>query len=82
MTMSDSESNSDLDGDLGFVRHEVENDVRDPSLRRLFESCQDVVDAVKLVALKQGKGLQQDPKSSNATSVVLGCTDRLRKNQA
>ena len=57
----------------------AKDDPRHVSLRGEFETKKQLSDAVKLVALEQGKSMMVNQKKKGSKSVVLGCTDTLAK---
>mgnify|MGYP003331995347 FL=1 len=73
-----SDSDSDSDNVAAKDGHSV--DTRPKALRQGFDTKKQAVDAIKFEAVKQGKSLMFDVKKSSSRSIVLGCTDRLKKN--
>ena len=58
---------------------EAPHDPRPASLRIEFHTTKQLTDAVKLVALKQGKSMMIDQKKKGSKSMAFGCTDVLAK---
>ena len=54
-------------------------DPRPLPLRARFKTKEDLVDAVRFEALKQGKTMMQDRAKKGPTYVTLGCADKLSK---
>ena len=68
-----------LFADYFMIQSHSQGDPRHVSLRGKFETKKQLFDAVKLVALEQGKSMMVNPKKKGGNWVVLGCTDTLAK---